>query len=86
MDTYSGKATPSANCAFVELFQGEAKGVYHHLKTNELQRFIGELSIKFQDWEAQCIANQKSCGFAVQADGAGGRVTMTAIELGPFRG
>ena len=74
-------------CSFVSVSQGIVlKGVYHHLKSSELQRFIGELAIRCQDWEAQCIANQKSCGWAVQADGSGaGKVTMTSIMLGPFR-
>ena len=72
--------------AFVSTIEGTViKGLYHHLSSNELQRFIGELAIKFQDWEAQCIANQKSCGWAVHIDGSGGKVTMTSIILGPFR-
>ena len=59
-------------CAFVKSCGGEIeKGMYHHLKSNELERFIGELAIKFQDWEAQCIANQTSCGTAIQLDGRG---------------
>ena len=75
-------------CAFVKSCSGEVeKGMYHQLRSNELQRFIGELAIRLQDWGEQCIANQKSCGSAMQPDGkGGGKVTMTQIMLGPFRG
>ena len=76
-------------CAFTESLQGTVvKGAYHHLSSGELQKFIGELALRWQDWETQCRTNQKSCGSALQADGTrgwgGGKVTMTPIALGPF--
>ena len=88
IDSLARRYLPS--CAFVDGFQGNTiKGVYHHLTSSELERFIGELAIRFQDWEAQCIAHQKSCGSAIQLDGTrgwgGGKVTVTPIALGPFR-
>ena len=77
-------------CAFTESLQGNVvKGAYQHLSFDELQKFIGELAIRLQDWGEQCIANQKSCGSAIQIDGTrgwgGGKVTATPIALGPFR-
>ena len=34
-------------------------GFYHQMKSGELEKFIGEVSTRLQDWEAQCKANQK---------------------------
>ena len=86
IDSVANQCLPP--CAFVKTSNGEIqKGMYHQLKSSELERFIGELAIRFQDWEIQCIAHQKSCGSAIRLDGSGaGKVTMTPIVLGPFRG
>lgn len=84
-DTVARSVLPSR--AFVTTCDGETQqGLYHHMKSGELEKFIGELSIRLQDWGAQCTANQKSCGSVYQADGSGaGKVTLTPFELGPFR-
>ena len=60
-------------------------GLYHHMTSDEVQRFVGELITRLQDWEAYCIAIDKSCGVAMQADGRAGRMTVTQFLLGPFR-
>ena len=72
---------------FVYAEEQREPGLYHRMKSDEVQRFVGELAIRLQDWEAYCIANDKSCGTAMRADGKGaGKVTFTPFKLGPFRG
>ena len=69
---------------------GRVPGLFHMMSVNEESRFRSFLGAKLEQWSAEAVMNNMSCGWMIEvAGGSGsgrGQLIMTVHHLGPFRG
>ena len=68
-----------------DLNNNTIKGVYHKLRQDEVDNFLGKIQRKLMEWGAECITNRMSAGHALKVNPSGkGQLSFQPIQIGSF--